>query len=312
MYIHICPCSATLRSSAGRVYTGTGGCRRHGYGVLSCASEFQIMYSLSAGLSSGTHDTTFYAGNIRAIDGNHLTGRLHDGTELDNQGLIGMQVATVSKSSGAPRALNYPITATNVAARTGSAATTAGALSAAYQISDLLTGPQMQIIVDNFESAQSAALAAGEELNHVQAAVQSILSVATSEQTETIGAGSGAMYSMISTRRAFDPVLSCIRLVTARSIRPAEFESSILYSNSERRGADSSVGCEVSVTVVPVLTCIRQATARTACRYGDFDLELRPATFLLHDHLCRPIELWEIDDFPFHRLSAVSFFRHRW
>ena len=72
-----------------------------------------------------------------------------------------------------------------------------------------------------------------------------------------------------------------------------------MYRNS-KRCVGSSVGCEVSVMVVPVLTCIRLAMARTACRYGDFDLELRPAIFLLHDHLCRPIELWEIDDFPFH------------
>lgn len=129
-----------------RVYTGTGGCRRHGYGVLSCASEYQIMYSLSSGLSSGSHTTTFYAGNIDAIDGDHESGRLHDGTELDIDGLLGMQVATVGKTSGSPRALNYPITAGAAVGNAGLGAATAGAISTAHQISQIMSSEELILI----------------------------------------------------------------------------------------------------------------------------------------------------------------------
>jgi hypothetical protein len=97
-----------------RVYTGTGGCRRFGHGVLSCSQDLQIMYSLSAGLSSGTHDTSFYAGNIRAIDGDFESGRLGSGEELDQGALESMKVATVSKIEGSPRALNWPIPAASI------------------------------------------------------------------------------------------------------------------------------------------------------------------------------------------------------
>jgi len=126
-----------------RVYTGTGGCRRHGYGVLSCSSEFQIMYSLSSGLSSGSHATTFYAGNIDAIDGDHESGRLHDGTELDIDGLLGMQVATVGKTSGSPRALNYPVTAGVVVGQAGLGVATAGAISTAHQMAQIMTSDEL-------------------------------------------------------------------------------------------------------------------------------------------------------------------------
>jgi len=94
-----------------RVYTGTGGCRRWGHGVLSCNQDLQIMYSLSAGLSSLSHDTAFYAGNIRAIDGGFESGRLGSGEELDQGAIESMKVATVSKFEGSPRALNWPMPA---------------------------------------------------------------------------------------------------------------------------------------------------------------------------------------------------------
>jgi len=147
-----------------RVYTGTGGCRRHGYGVLSCSSEYQIMYSLSSGLSSADRETTFYAGNVRAIDGDHDHGRLHDGTELDVEGLFGMQVATVSKSSGSPRALNYPVTASRAAGTVGTATATAGAVATGIQVANTLTGPQMQLI-----SNQLAAVAIVSATSHATA-----------------------------------------------------------------------------------------------------------------------------------------------
>merc|ERR1712127_240216 len=97
-----------------RVYTGTGGCRRSGHGVLSCSQDLQILYSLSAGLSSGTHDTSFYAGNIRAIDGDFESGHLGSGEGLDAGALESMKVATVSKVEGSPRALNWPIPAASI------------------------------------------------------------------------------------------------------------------------------------------------------------------------------------------------------
>jgi len=92
-----------------RVYTGTGGCSRHGSGVLSCKKRFQILYSISAGLRSGNHDTTFYNGHINAINGDHESGRLYDGTRLNAEDLLGMQVATVGKVTGSPRPLNWPM-----------------------------------------------------------------------------------------------------------------------------------------------------------------------------------------------------------
>jgi len=92
-----------------RVYTGTGGCSRWGSGVISCASDSQIMYSLSSGLSDQSHATRFYAGNINALDSGFDTGRLHSGEELDASAIESMKVAVVDKFEGSPRALNWPI-----------------------------------------------------------------------------------------------------------------------------------------------------------------------------------------------------------
>lgn len=168
-----------------RVYTGTGGCRRHGYGVLSCSSEYQIMYSLSSGLSSADHETTFYAGNVRAIDGDHDHGRLHDGTELDVQGLFGMQVATVSKSSGSPRALNYPVTANRAAGAVGSA-TVAGVVATGIQLSNTLTSEQMLFVARG--SAATAAVAAnGGTVEEVRFMLGQVLAVAPAAQLGFLG-----------------------------------------------------------------------------------------------------------------------------
>lgn len=91
-----------------RVYTGTGGCSRAGQGILSCSRDRQIMYSLSEGLMDNSHDTSFYAGAISALDSGFESGRMHSGEELDAQTIASMKVATVAKSSGSPRALNWP------------------------------------------------------------------------------------------------------------------------------------------------------------------------------------------------------------
>lgn len=116
-----------------RVYTGTGGCSRHGYGVLSCDSTKQIMYSISAGLKSGTFDTKFYAGNIDAIDGDRESGKLFSGKKINAEDMLGMQVATVTKSSGSPRALNYPVSGTRVVTSAGVGVAVAGYSTIAYQ-----------------------------------------------------------------------------------------------------------------------------------------------------------------------------------
>jgi len=116
-----------------RVYTGTGGCSRHGYGVLSCDSTKQIMYSISAGLKSGTFDTKFYAGNIDAIDGDRESGKLFSGKKINAEDMLGMQVATVSKASGSPRALNYPVSGTRVVTSAGVGVAVAGYSTIAYQ-----------------------------------------------------------------------------------------------------------------------------------------------------------------------------------
>lgn len=156
-----------------RVYTGTGGCRRHGYGVLSCASEFQIMYSLSSGLSSGSHATTFYAGNIDAIDGDHEAGRLHDGTELDIDGLLGMQVAIVGKTSGSPRALNYPVTASQQVGSFGLGVTIGGAVSTAHQMSQIMTSEELIALGRVAVQASSEAAENGEALAATVSAIVS-------------------------------------------------------------------------------------------------------------------------------------------
>lgn len=125
-----------------RVYTGTGGCRRHGYGLLACDAEYQIMYSLSTGLSSGAHDTIFYKGNIDAIDGDGQAGRLFDGTELDANGLENMQVASVSKAFGSPRALNWPIEVTHHTHQAAVLST----FPLARQVARTLTDTQLEIL----------------------------------------------------------------------------------------------------------------------------------------------------------------------
>jgi len=109
-----------------RVYTGTGGCKRSGHGVLSCHQSDQVMYSLSAGIKDGTHDTQYYKGNIVEIYGDGKSGVVHeqlhkvtDGTisqvdqftetEVDFATLEGMKVAHISKVAGPPRWLNWPV-----------------------------------------------------------------------------------------------------------------------------------------------------------------------------------------------------------
>lgn len=117
-----------------RVYTGTGGCSRHGYGVLSCDSTKQIMYSISAGLKSGTFDTKFYAGNIDAINGDRESGKLFSGKNINAEDMLGMQVATVSKASGSARALNYPVSGSRVVTAAGAGVAAAGYSHVGYQI----------------------------------------------------------------------------------------------------------------------------------------------------------------------------------
>jgi len=80
-----------------RVFLGTGGCSRHGYGVLSCTQSDQIMYSLSAGLSTGSYDTDYYKGDMRSLS--------HEGTPLANR----FKVAHSEKTAGPPRWLHWPI-----------------------------------------------------------------------------------------------------------------------------------------------------------------------------------------------------------
>jgi len=102
-----------------RVYTGTGGCSRHGQGILSCSRDRQIMYSLSEGLGDNSHDTNFYAGAISALDSGFESGRMHSGEELDARTIASMKVARVAKSSGSPRALAWPQTWAANSARAG-------------------------------------------------------------------------------------------------------------------------------------------------------------------------------------------------
>jgi len=135
-----------------RVYTGTGGCRRFTHGVLSCSQDLQIMYSLSAGLSSGSHDTSFYAGNIRAIDGDFESGRLGSGEELDQGALESMKVATVSKFEGSPRALNWPIPAANIVGNVGVTA----AVETFANLADTITESQVAAWIGSLEPGTDA------------------------------------------------------------------------------------------------------------------------------------------------------------
>jgi len=93
-----------------RVYHGTGGCSRWGSGIVSCAQEAQIMYSLGAGLSEATFDTDFYKGNIVAIHGNGHSGTLHNnGNEIrvGASELAALRVGHSTKVEGPPRWLNW-------------------------------------------------------------------------------------------------------------------------------------------------------------------------------------------------------------
>jgi len=98
-----------------RVYTGTGGCTRMGHGVVSCLQSDQIMYSLSAGLSAGNHDTDYYKGNIVSIDGDGQRGTIYTSNgqvQVGAMELEGMKVAHITKVAGPPRWLHWPILAT--------------------------------------------------------------------------------------------------------------------------------------------------------------------------------------------------------
>jgi len=147
-----------------RVYTGTGGCSRYGSGVLSCRKKFQIMYSISEGLKSGSHDTTFYNGHIKAINGDHESGKLYDGTRLNAEDLLGMQVATVSKVSGSPRALNWPMQASRKASNFmfgkgvhHSVETIQAAIDTAEGIADIFTSETADAIMAAEEAIEAGA-----------------------------------------------------------------------------------------------------------------------------------------------------------
>jgi hypothetical protein len=93
-----------------RVYTGTGGCSRFGFGIVSCAQEAQVMYSLGAGLSEATFDTDFYSGNIVAIHGNGESGTMfNNGNEVrvGAAELAAQKVGHTTKVEGPPRWLNW-------------------------------------------------------------------------------------------------------------------------------------------------------------------------------------------------------------
>jgi hypothetical protein len=93
-----------------RVYTGTGGCSRWGFGLVSCAQESQVLYSLGAGLAEATFDTDFYRGNIVAIHGNGQSGTLHNNGNEVRVGaseLAGMRVGHSTKVEGPARWLNW-------------------------------------------------------------------------------------------------------------------------------------------------------------------------------------------------------------
>lgn len=100
-----------------RVYTGTGGCSKHGFGVLSCDQADQIMYSLSDGLLSGSHDTEYYKGNIVRINADGSRGVVYSEDNLffnDNVNEIAldnMKVAFGTKTAGPPRWLHWPLAA---------------------------------------------------------------------------------------------------------------------------------------------------------------------------------------------------------
>jgi hypothetical protein len=92
-----------------RVYTGTGGCRRWGHGVLGCDQNTQVLYSLGAGLSEGTFDTDIYKGNILSVNDDGSARIQADGgtTRVGASELNNMKVAHTTKTAGPPRRLNW-------------------------------------------------------------------------------------------------------------------------------------------------------------------------------------------------------------
>jgi len=135
-----------------------------GMACSHCSQDLQILYSLSAGLSSGTHDTSFYAGNIRAIDGDFESGHLGSGEGLGAGALESMKVATVSKVEGSPRALNWPIPAASIVG----AHAVNEAVDTFHRLSISITESQILAWVENLQTSTSA--------------LQSVQGLATPEQ----------------------------------------------------------------------------------------------------------------------------------
>ena len=163
------------------------------------------MYSLSAGLSSGSHETTFYAGNIREIDGDHQTGRLHDGSELDVEGLLGMQVATVAKASGSPRALNWPVAVASNGANAAIAGVGATGVSFYIELSNRLTPPMLTELAD---IVMSGTPLIAENVNHLnqlaEPQLQELISVTLNHAAAVVNLGSAAsQLSVIAYQLAF-------------------------------------------------------------------------------------------------------------
>jgi len=161
-----------------RVYLGTGGCTRHGYGILGCTQSDQIMYSLSAGLSTGTYDTDYYKGDMRSIPNTASE-------ETDS-----LKVAHSVKTAGPPRWLHWPI---------GMAGPLAPVLGSAYNLARMLVWADSYTLTlegggGAVDDLLLSLMAAVQDLTRDQIASQAVMNtIAAASTASTVGSGVAAV-----------------------------------------------------------------------------------------------------------------------
>lgn len=90
-----------------RVFPGTGGCTRYGFGLLGCSMDQQIIYSITGGIPQASWNAKYYEGQIRYLSTNGDGARLQNRRWVHPSALHEMKIAETDHVSGSPRALNW-------------------------------------------------------------------------------------------------------------------------------------------------------------------------------------------------------------
>jgi len=90
-----------------RVFPGTGGCTRYGFGLLGCDMDKQIIYSLTGGIPQASWNAKYYKGPIRYVSPSGDGAKLQDRSWVERTAFHQMQIAETEHVSGSPRALNW-------------------------------------------------------------------------------------------------------------------------------------------------------------------------------------------------------------